>query len=508
MGVEENEKNANKTKKRESKSSRYRSVSESGKGGINWFLRAAVSCCYIYIYIYVYWLRLVMSSWESCEDGNLVRTGEIVLFVQNETRYHEGDGNLNYDEGKLTLSTDNIFFQPKGAGPIFLRIPLGNIDSPSGGPTVVAQSDGRSPKLHIPLTESEQKAVFSFKVGNIKEFCETLRDVLQQKLLLLRRSEMLTEPLPSITGVVQGSSKAARDDSSAAPANETLLAFTDKAGIAGLMRASAEKTSQGETLRDIDDVMRNASSLVASIRNLQQKQQNIAGTTKAEDNTTIESIEATLGLGATVRASGAGWGLVSAHAGFHKELAWEIHSWITHEKNHHVFGSMPLIPLIELFSLYNKARGECDLVSTNDVLHACRALDQQEYAQYTLKRLSSGRYALQRKDPSIVLKKLEHILGPRLCNEKESGKFTTSADSSPIHNGRDGGVAQPVAQTAVFPESSSMLKGVNEVTFASVLHVTCSVSMDLLEELELQGYLCRSGGEFGCFTFHWNIFVF
>lgn len=51
MGVEENEKNANKTKKRESKSSRYRSVSESGKGGINWFLRAAVSCCYIYIYI-------------------------------------------------------------------------------------------------------------------------------------------------------------------------------------------------------------------------------------------------------------------------------------------------------------------------------------------------------------------------------------------------------------------------------------------------------------------------
>nr|CCC94542.1 conserved hypothetical protein [Trypanosoma congolense IL3000] len=442
-----------------------------------------------------------MSVWEQRNDGELVGVDEFVLCTENRAYYYEGETLSGCDEGKLTLTTGNIFFQPMGAGPMLMRIPLEKIDNTDGGPSIVSQSGSNTRMLHIPLTGEPKLVKFSFKTGNVEDLCETLRDVLQQKFPATRgrsAAEQHPRQTPALTSfeVIKPVAKAPESAACSDPLpREPIFAVTDKAGIAGLMRVSAEKAALRETLHDIDDVMHKASSLVEFIRHLRQKQQSIAGDAQMEDNTAIESIEATLGLGAAVKSVGGTRRLVGAHAGFYDELALEIHSWLTHEKNQHVFGSMPLIPLNGLFSLYNKARGEVGLVSTGDVLHACRALEQKEYAQHTLKCLSSGRYALQRKDPAIVLKKLEHVLGPCFCKKQEP-------DSSV-----SGGTA-PDTEKYIFPNSSSALKSINDVKFAAVLRVTRSVSMDLLEELEMQGYLCRSGGEFGCFAFHWNIFAF
>ncbi|KAG8346428.1 putative EAP30 Vps36 family [Trypanosoma vivax] len=452
-----------------------------------------------------------MVVWEHYSRDKFLHLKGVTLCEQDGVELLQDGGHPRRGSGTLILSASNIFFVPNGDGGAVLRIPLDAIaiDSMLGGPLVGTGSDLPNAKLVVPLGAGG-KVQFSFVRGGLALFVEILSDVLQQWNII--RQPVPGAHYPQSTATPSHSSQTLRSDSatSAIPnasgcsggehvrvSSDDLFSVTDRAGIAGLMRVSAETVQQREAFRDIDHVMKNVSSLVAAIRHLRQKQQSAAGMVPSEDTTAIESIEATLGLSATARPQDPiGFVVGDTHSKFHQELAREIHLWITHEKNQNIFGTMPLIPLIELFSLYNKARGGHDLVSTNDVLCACRVLDKQAYAEHTLKKLSSGRLALQRKDSSVVLEKLERVLGPRLCNSSQARE-------------PGGGVSFFSCRVPkAFPVSPSELKSINEVEFASVLNVAYSVAMDLLEELEAQGFLCRSGGEFGCLVFHWNIFVF
>ncbi|EPY27502.1 ESCRT-II complex subunit VPS36 [Angomonas deanei] len=246
------------------------------------------------------------------------------------------------------------------------------------------------------------------------------------------------------------------------------------------------------TFKDIDDVMQQASSLVQNIKQLKQKSSGNS-TQEANEFAQLESIEETLGLGVMVKARGGGKSkLGTMQSKYHVELANELHAWMTHPKNGKLFQTMPIIPLIELFSIYNKARSG-DLVSPEDVLLACREMTGMPSSVYTLETLSSGRMALVHKDTSIVLHRLTKLLGPRLVNAKSPHKATVKP-------------TQTVPTTSQFPTNSS-LRSVNEIQLANEINVSSSVAKDLLEQLEDTGYLCRSDAGFGCASFYWNIFV-
>lgn len=78
---------------------------------------------------------------------------------------------------------------------------------------------------------------------------------------------------------------------------------------------------------------------------------------------------------------------------------------MTHARNAQLFAEMAIIPLIELFALYNKARSG-DLVSPDDVLTACKVMSGRANSLYTLQTLASGRKTLVHKDNSFMLLKL------------------------------------------------------------------------------------------------------
>ncbi|RNF06812.1 ESCRT-II complex subunit VPS36 [Trypanosoma rangeli] len=466
-----------------------------------------------------------MKFWESHAGHGLMKDDEVVLNSQNGVAIYEGENQTRWQDGKLTVTTHHIFFRTLDGETHVLRLPLQTVYNSGKSIYSKARFAFSHAKIIVPLPGQDDVYVkFSFRRGGMEEFFEALQRALHEKHWIptvpratatapsppSKRAPLLSStetPAPGSTSAAKGMPAAAmtpanvvtsglyregtvEGDEGNIISSTPLLSVTDKAGIAGLMRAFAEKVRPCESLRDIDDVMTKASSLVANIRYLREKQR--AGEkTASEDETEIEGIEATLGLGAMVQASSSG----SSHGRFHQELALELHAWMTHAKNERVFGSMPLVPLIELFSLYNKARGGSNLVSPGDVLQACRAMTKQQYSRYTFKQLSSGRLALQHKDPSLVLKKLVHALGPRYCNRNDSSfKNIGSEDTVPT--------------TTVFPKSWTSLNFINEVQFAASIQVARSVAEDLLEELEAEGFLCRSGVEMGNIVFHWNIFVF
>ncbi|EAN84466.1 hypothetical protein C3747_18g345 [Trypanosoma cruzi] len=453
-----------------------------------------------------------MNFWEWQTGEGVMGDEEVVLHSQNGVAIYEGENRTHWNDGKLTVTTHHIIFRTLSGESHVLRLPLETVYSSGKS----AYSKGRlgfsHAKIIVPLPGEDVYVKFSFRSGGMEEFFAAMQRAIHGKHwipkiacdapaesspLSRRTQSVATTPVSAMASTRMNRAASALDKTGPLEMEEgscsppkPLLSVTDKAGIAGLMRASAEKVQLRESLRDIDDVMKKASSLVESIRYLRERQRGGEKTTN-EDETGIESIEATLGLGAMVRASSTG----SSNGRFHQELAMELHAWMTHKKNESVFGAMPIVPLIELFSLYNKARGGSDLVSPSDVLLSCRAMTKQAYSRYTLKQLSSGRMALQHKDPSLVLGKLARVLGPRFINPKDpASKYQASGDTVPT--------------TATFPTSWTLLKSIDEVQFAASIQVACSVAEDLLEELEAEGFLCRSGGEMGHIEFHWNIFLF
>ncbi|RNF13437.1 ESCRT-II complex subunit VPS36 [Trypanosoma conorhini] len=457
-----------------------------------------------------------MEFWEWQTGHGRMEDDEVVLNSQNGVAIYEGENQTRWQDGKLTVTTHNIFFRTLDRESHVLRLPLQTIYG--SGKSVYSKGGFlfSHAKIIAPLPGKDVYVKFSFRRGGMDEFLEAMKRALLEKRWIpavprdaatapsspFGRPPSLTSSAPSAPGSNSASKGAlaaagrlhrqgtAETEAGNVSSSASVFSVTDKAGIAGLMRASAEQAQLRESLRDIDDVMKKASSLVANIRYFRERQR-AGDKTPIEDETEIEGIESTLGLGTMVRAPSSG----SSQGSFHKELALEMHAWMAHEKNERVFGSMPLVPLIELFSLYNKARGGSNLVSPGDVLLACRTMTRQPYSRYTFKQLSSGRLALQHKNPSLVLERLVRFLGPRLCNSKDAGfKNIVSEEKVPT--------------TTTFPESWASLKSINEVQFAASIQAARSVAEDLLEELEAEGILCRSGGEIGNIAFHWNIFVF
>eukprot|EP00796_Vickermania_ingenoplastis_P004073 gene4073-2922_t len=404
---------------------------------------------------------------------------EVLITSQDGVALYDGNDKTKWVKGTLSLTTHNLLYRsedPKDA----LRLSLETVDMADNKPIFDKGFLFSSDKIIVYLPFARHIKL-SFRNGGAERFFSSLADTLEKGYWNKSSAKVSESPAP-----------VRKEKNPASPSGLQQL------GIAGIMQDSKDRAKMSDTFTDIDDVMSKASSLVDNINRL--KRNASSGVGPAVDSTAIESIEATLGLGTMVQKSG------GSRTRFHASLAIELHAWMAHDKNAHLFGRMHLVPLVELYSLYNKARSG-DLISPEDLLGACRAIDAAvPGAVYKLETLSSGRMALLRKNGSILLSQLAPVLGPRFTgsHEKRILEACSKADGAGTWtvDSRNG-----LATTNSLP-AAGQLKCLNEAKAASLFQVSILDARDILMFLEKRGYLCRDDVGFGVCAFFWNVFVF
>lgn len=451
-----------------------------------------------------------MDYWEWKTNGTTLSVDEVCVLTQHGVALYNKEAKTQWRKGKLSLTTHHLIYQDETDPTTILQLPLELVRRAGQAPST-ANGFGpfSSPKVIVPLPR-DTYVKLSFRSGGLDNFFAAFVKALEKKAWV-RASSSMPPPQAATLGIANSDDGHGAPPARSSPAPQTTdvtpLPVPRGVGIAGVQQASTQSAAMRETLKDVDDVMNKASSLVANIRRLRERNEAAAaagaapGSETAAERMKIESIESTLGLGAMVTRNGN----TASESQFHKDLALELHSWMTHERNAKLFNDMPVVPLIELFALYNKARGG-DLVSPLDVLNACTYMTEKlPSSRYDLVTLSSGRKALVNKDDSLLLAKLTSMLGPQLISERPSPVQDAWAKQQ-----QNSGTAPrlQVPSAKKLPSSAVELKAVSDIQLADRMQVSTEVAADILNSLEQKGYLCCGDTGFSCFVYYWNIFVF
>lgn len=469
-----------------------------------------------------------MRLWKLHQNSALESKEEVLVTSQSDIGLYDRNEKTALNKGKISLTTHYLYYTDDVSGERW-RLPLETIDLADNKPIVEKGFLLRSDKIVVYLPFAEFVKI-AFRKGGTESFYNSLMRMLEQRHW---ESTSTTKPPPIALSAALPSSS-----TSLSPLNADILPSSaeeknsasfnpglGQLGIAGVMKGSKESTKMVEKFTDIDDVMHRTSSLVENIQRIKRNASS-TGFGDGADLTAIESIETTLGLESIARKPKVGG--TSSETRFTHALAVELHTWMTHDKNANFFSFMYLIPLVELFALFNKARSE-NLISPSDLLEATRVLSiAVPHPMYSLHHLSSGQMALMHVDDSILLSQLTVVLGPRYTGPHEASimrasRSEESNDTSderqshrnadpkrPSNGARSSSGVQgkyTIPLTSVFPKREQ-LKSVNEARLASLLHVSIYASRDILLHLEKKGFLCHVDAGFGARIFYWNIFVF
>ncbi|KAG5481208.1 hypothetical protein CUR178_06440 [Leishmania enriettii] len=472
-----------------------------------------------------------MDYWKWKTDGAGLEANEVCILVQHGVALYDGGKKTERQNGKLSLTTHYLRYTDDADVSMVLQLPLELVRRSGRAPSI---SSGFGPfssaKVVVPLP-GDAYVKLSFRAGGADRFYAAFVDALEKRAWLPTQANaaVICSPAPPQRSAAAGTAfsppaaaanREGTDTAASAAATTRALSSSPSppvprgVGIAGVQQASAHSAAMSETLKDIDDIMSKASALVNNIRRLRERNEAAAaaaggsdpGSEAAVERTKLESIESTLGLGAMVTRSKHN----SSDSRFHQDLAVELHTWMTHESNSALFSDMPVVPLIELFALYNKARGG-DLVSPLDVLNACTYMTTKMTGScYDLVTLQSGRKALVNRDDSLVLAKLATLLGPQLVNPKGSPVQDEwkKTSSNPQQRGSGTSSLVHVPTTNELPKASWELKSVSDVGLAEKMRVATEVAADILTLLTLKGFLCCVDTGFDCYVYTWNIFVF
>lgn len=361
---------------------------------------------------------------------------EVFLCSQVGVGLYEKELKTVHQVGKLSLSTHRFLYASESTGDrLFIRLDHFQKDKISNT-TGMAWSH---PKIILHLENGSTYYKFSFRSGG----CQTVLHHLKR---------VMASPLPQEKVLVVVDIP---------PVDAPLV--TEQAGISRCVLMKPKKEVEESALADIQSLMQNAGSIVEAIQRLKGQVQ-LGGTT-AEDSKALLSVERALGLGNIVTTATIGEG-----AKFHKELSVELASWLAHSQN--TLGRAPFVPLIQLFSQYNRARGS-ELLSPGDLLTCCKFVSSAPSSPYTLRTFRSGFMALQKGDGGS-LHALPLLLGP---------------------------------QPKQLADLSSGLRRVSSIELAKELNLGQQCALELLEELELEEVVCRSEDAFGIPSFYWNVFL-
>ncbi|KAI1209854.1 Vps36-domain-containing protein [Annulohypoxylon truncatum] len=267
--------------------------------------------------------------------------------------------------------------------------PLISHDVPIAAVAGQPRTDSPGPTLNVASVaglENPESVKVSFRGGGDKIFYERLKSSMTQRKWLLQEAP----PVPN------GGSNDVRSDSLSASGSGTSRNKT--AGIAGLEKMGLDRRKNnelviGSAFEDLEALMASAKEIVALAESF-SRQVN-GGTEKAtsEANALLAESASQLGLVTTKDIVG-GSGSESLYL---SELARNLAEFLTDDARGVLKKAGGIISLVDLWAMFNRARGGVELVSPNDFEKAARMWGKLRLP-VRLRTFKSGVMVVQSRD--------------------------------------------------------------------------------------------------------------
>jgi len=230
--------------------------------------------------------------------------------------------------------------------------------------------------------ETLESLKFSFRVGGEKIFLERLKSALVQRKWLLYSAPPVPKPVPSPSEVVstQASNQAA----------------ARMVGIAGLERRGQDLRKNNELIignafEDLEALMTSAKEIIALAESFSSQAQSGTGTSSEAAALVSESASA-LGLVTTKDMLGG-----SSDSLYLSELSRNLAEFLTDDARGVLRREGGIMSLVDLWAVFNRARGGVELISPSDFEKAAQLWDKLKLP-IRLRRFKSGLLVVQGRD--------------------------------------------------------------------------------------------------------------
>ncbi|KAI9654515.1 MAG: hypothetical protein M1821_006605 [Bathelium mastoideum] len=260
-----------------------------------------------------------------------------------------------------------------------------------------ARSDSPGPSLNttVPQNDTLELIKLSFRAGGEKIFYERLKGALLQRKWLLQSAPPV--PKPTIANSIPDSLANTDGTAISIPSKQTL-------GIASLERRDLEQRKNNEVVignafEDLEALMTSAKEIIALAESFAQQNPQLASSAStnpsdAEASALLSQSATALGLVTTKDMLGSGSASESLYI---SELSRNLAEFLTDDATGVLKREGGIISLVDLWALFNRARGGVELVSPRDFERAA-LLWEKLNLPVRLRRFKSGLLAVQGSD--------------------------------------------------------------------------------------------------------------
>ncbi|KAI9795021.1 MAG: hypothetical protein M1816_000041 [Peltula sp. TS41687] len=279
------------------------------------------------------------------------------------------------------------------------RLPSSKMRNGNIGNLEDFRSDSPGPSLtHAAFsTEIPESIKLSFRAGGDKTFYERLKGAMIQRKWLLQGAPPVPKPDQGSTGL-PGS--ATRGGPNAIRGNlESKLDRTRSIGLAGLEQRDLRTRKNNEIV--IGNAFEDLEALMASAKEIVALAETFAGTvnatgTSSEAKDLISHSATALGLATTKDLLGSGSNSESLYI---SELSRTLAEFLTDDATGVLRREGGIMSLVDLWAVFNRARGGVELVSPLD-FHKAASMWETLNLSIRLRRFKSGLLVVQSKDRS------------------------------------------------------------------------------------------------------------
>ncbi|KAI9865115.1 MAG: hypothetical protein M1813_002435 [Trichoglossum hirsutum] len=258
------------------------------------------------------------------------------------------------------------------------------------------RSESPGPSLNtlgVNGNDAAESIKFSFRAGGEKIFYERLKGAMVQRKWLLQNAPPIPKPNRLSPSDASASESAGREEL------QTPLERKKVVGIAGLERRGVDMRKNnelviGNAFEDLEALMGSAKDVVALAESFASKLNTAAGgsTAGAEANAVLSESTAALGL-VTTKDMLAGTGS-AAESLYLSELARNLAEFLTDDARGVLKKEGGIMSLVDLWAVFNRARGGVELVSPMDFEKAT-GLWEKLKLPVRLRRFRSGLLVVQ-----------------------------------------------------------------------------------------------------------------
>ncbi|KAF2805642.1 Vps36-domain-containing protein [Mytilinidion resinicola] len=237
--------------------------------------------------------------------------------------------------------------------------------------------------------EAVESVKFSFRGGGEKVFFERVKNALVQRKWLLQSAPPVPKP-NRLSGTFDDGYSSSSDQSSRDPERQKVV------GIAGLERRGLEQRKNNELVigtafEDLEALMTSAKEIIALAESF-ASQANLGTNGNSEASSILSQSASALGLVTTKDMLGSG-----SDSLYVSELSRNLAEWLTDDTRGVLKREGGIMTLVDLWAVFNRARGGVELVSPTDFEKAARLWDKLKLP-VRLRMFKSGLLVVQGRD--------------------------------------------------------------------------------------------------------------